>query len=226
VGFFEQHCERLAQTCITPVAGALLESLDPRLGQIVRVLGVFRCVNANTLQALIQDGMLPPETNEITLLGELQRAQLLTGPEIKDPFYHDHVSRRVWALDMAHRSPESRTQHQRLNQLALELYAAWIQNLGQELPETPLKASQRLLSVVEWLFHALQAATLNRDWLRARLRGHIEILSTSEQPLSVAELIVNEIRNDEELCYLARWRLGADEFDTLCSWMKGLSSGR
>jgi hypothetical protein len=222
VGFFEQHCERLAQTCITPVAGALLESLDPRLGQIVRVLGVFRCVNANTLQALIEGGMLPSEINAITLLGELQRAQLLTGPGIKDPFYRDPVLRRVWALDMAHRSPESRAQHQRLNQLALELYAAWIENLGQELPETPLKAAQRLLSVVEWLFHALQAATLDQEWLRAGLKGHVEILSTGEQTLSVAELIVNEMTQDEELCYLARQRLGAGEFDTLCSWMKGL----
>jgi hypothetical protein len=222
VGFFEQNRERLVKRCITPVAEALLESLDSGLGQIVRVLGVFRCVNANTLQALIEDGTLPSEINAITLLGELQRAHLLTGPGIKDPFYRDPVLRRVWALDMAHRSSESRAQHQRLNQRALELYAAWIQNLGQELPETPLKAAQRLLSAVEWLFHALQVTALDQDWLRAGLKGHIEILSTSEETISVAELIVDEIRRDEELCYLARQHLGAGGFDTLCSWMKGL----
>jgi len=220
--YFEQQRERLAQAYIGPVADALLESLDPGIGPVVRTLSVFRCVNANTLQALIQAGMLPAQIDEVILLGQLQRAHLLTGPGIKDPFYHDRVLRRVWALDMAHRSPESRAQHQRLNQCALELYAAWIQNLGQELPDTPLKATQRLLSVVEWLFHALQSQELDERALRSGLEGHVAVLSAGEQTLSVAELIVDEIRQDPEVPYLARQRLGAGGFDTLCSWMKGL----
>jgi len=220
--FFEQQRESLARACIGPVAEALLESLDPGIGPVVQVLSVFRCVNANTLQALVQADVLPAQIDEVILLGQLQRAHLLTGPGIKDPFYHDHVLRRVWALDMAHRSAESRAQHQRLNQLARELYAAWIQNLGQELPDTLLKATQRLLSVVEWLFHALQSQELDEHALRSGLEGHIAVLSAGEQTLSVAKLIVDEIRRDAEVRYLARQRLGADGFDTLCSWMKGL----
>jgi hypothetical protein len=99
--------------------------------------------------------VLLPEINEIDLLGDMQRAHLLSGPDLREPFYRDHLMRRIWALDMAHRSVESRAQYHRLNKIAIALYRKWIHNLGHGLPDTVLKATQRLLSVVEWLFHAL-----------------------------------------------------------------------
>jgi hypothetical protein len=217
--YFEGCRAHLVQTYLAPVAAALVESLPPRLRTCAQILSVFRRVNANTLQELAGAGILPPETNAINLLGDMRRARLLEGPSIREPFYRDHVLRRVWALDMAHRSPESRVQYQRFNRLALEMYESWIQDLGRGLPDTPLKATQRLLSVVEWLFHALQDADVDEARLRSRLQAHVKVLSTGDQPLAVANLIADEIRRDAEVDYLLRHRLGEGGFATLCRWL-------
>jgi hypothetical protein len=217
--YFEKYRAHLVQTYLVPIAAALVESLPPRLRTGAQILSVFRRVNANTLQELARAGILALETNAINLLGEMRRARLLEGPSIREPFYRDHVLRRVWALDMAHRSPESRVQYQRFNRLALEMYESWIQDLGRGLPDTPLKATQRLLSVVEWLFHALQDADVDEERLRSSLQAHVKILSTGDQPLAVANLIADEIRRDAEVDYLLRHRLGEDGFATLCRWL-------
>ena len=217
--YFEGCRAHLVQTYLAPVAAALVESLAAPLRTGALMLSVFRRVNANTLQELVGAGILPPDTNVINLLGDMQRAQLLEGPSIQEPFYRDHVLRRVWALDMAHGSPANRVQYQRFNRLALEMYENWIQDLGRGLPDTPLKATQRLLSVVEWLFHALQDADVDEKQLRASLQAHVKALSAGDQPLSVANLIAEEIRRDAEVDYLLRRRLGEAGVATLCSWL-------
>ena len=220
VAYFEQHRERLVRTVLSPVAQALLENLEVKTRAAVPALSVFRRVNANTVQALVQAGALTPETDEIKLLGDLQSAHLLEGPGIREPFYRDRRLRRIWALEMAHGSPESQAQYRRLNEIALELYGGWIHNLGQGLPDTPLKATQRLLSVVEWLFHALQAEDVG-DELRYQLQEHVRTLSADSQSLSVADLIADEIRNDVEMCYLLRHRLGDDGVTSICDILQG-----
>ena len=221
--YFQRHRERLVRTVLSPVANSLLESLQASLGvetrEAARTLSVLRRVNANTVQALIEAGALPPETNEVDLLGDMQRAHLLEGPGIREPFYRDHLMRRIWALDMAHGSPESRAQYHRLNKIALDLYRNWIHNLGQGLPDAPLKAAQRLLSVVEWLFHALQDEDMDEDGLRTGLQEHVRVLPEGSQPPSVADLIADEIKQDAELCYLLRHRLGDDGVFTVCNWL-------
>jgi hypothetical protein len=217
--YFESYRAHLVQTYLAPVAAALVESLASPLRTCAQILSVFRRVNANTLQELVRAGILPPETNAINLLGDMQRAQLLQGPSIREPFYRDNALRRVWALDMAHRSPESRAQYQRFNRLALEIYENWIQDLGRGLPDTPLKATQRLLSIVEWLFHALQDPDVDGERLRSSLQAHVKVLSTGDQPLAVANLIANDIQRDAEVGYLLRHRLGEGGFATLCSWL-------
>jgi hypothetical protein len=176
-------------------------------------------VNANTVQALVRAGVLPAETNEVDLLGDLSGAHLLDEPSITEPFYRDRTTRRVLALDMAHRSPESRSQYQRLNQVALALYADWIS--GQTLPDSYLKATQRLFSVVEWLFHALQDPGVGVETLRLGLQTHIAALSEG-QPASVEDLIAAEIRRDAEVCYLLRHCLGDDGVSIACSWLEPL----
>ena len=229
--YFQQHRERLVRTVLAPVAGALLESLeanlDIRTRNAVQTLSVFRRVNANTVQTLVEAGILPPETKAVDLLGDMQRVYWLDAPSIKEPFYCDHLMRRILALDMAYGSQESRAQYRRLNKIALDLYGSWIHNLGQGLPDTPLKATQRLLSVVEWLFHALQdeeltpsTGSLGRCGLRLGLQEHIRVLSEGSQPPFVADLIAGEIRKDAELCYLLRHRLGDDGVSIVCNWLQ------
>jgi hypothetical protein len=107
-----------------------------------------------------------------------------------------------------------------LNKIALDLYRNWIHNLGQGLPDTPLKATQRLLSVVEWLFHALQDEDMDEDGLRLGLQKHVRVLSEGSQPPSVADLIADEIKQDAELCYLLRHRFGDDGVSIVCNWLK------
>lgn len=233
--YFSQHRRQLVRSHLSPVVDDLLESLevtlDPQTKDVVQILSVFRRVNANTVQALVSAGILPPETDEIDLLGDMQRAHLLDGPGIREPFYRDHLMRRIWVLDMAYRSQESKALYHRLNKIALDLYTTWIHNLGQDLPDTPLKATQQLLSVVEWLFHALQEESMTENDLRSGLQQHIKVLSQDDQPhlhgtarndtgLLVANLIADEIKQDDEVCYLARHRLGDNGVSIICNWLQ------
>lgn len=222
--YFIRHREQLVRAVLSPVAEDLLDSLEVYLGpqttRAVQALSVFRRVNANTVRALIEAGVLPVDIHEIALLGDMQRVHLLDGPGIREPFYRDHLLRRIWALNMAYGSDEGQAQYRRLNKVALDLYAGWIRNLGQGLPDTHLKATQRLLSVVEWLFHALQDEDTSEGELRAGLREHVRVLSERGQTLSVAELIAGEIRDDIEVCYLLRHRLGGEGVSIVCSWLQ------
>ena len=226
VEYFERHRERLVRTVLAPVADDLLASLEASLDAqtrpAVQTLSVFRRVKANTVLELIEAGALPPETIEIDLLGDMQRAHLLDGPGIREPFYRDHLMRRVWALNIAHGPPESQARYRRLNEVALDLYKNWIHNLGQDLPDTYLKATQRLLSVVEWLFHALQDADMDEHELRAELQQHIGVLSGGGQTPSVADLIADEIKRDADVRYLLRRRLGDDAVSIVCGWLQDL----
>jgi len=121
---------------------------------------------------------------------------------------------------------ESRAQYHRLNKIAIALYRNWIHNLGHGLPDTVLKATQRLLSVVEWLFHALQDEDADEDVLRAELKKHIRVLSEPSQPPSVADLIADEIKRDADVRYLLR-RLGDDPVSIVHGWLKaGQGSAR
>jgi len=218
--YFTRCREQLVQRYLSPVADGLLESLEPRIRRAVQTLSVFRRVNANTVQVLVEAGVLPPETKAVDLLGDMQKAYWLDAPSIKEPFYRDRLMRPILALDMAHWSQESRARYQRLNSIALDLYRSWIHNLGQGLPDTPLKATQHLLSVVEWLFHALQDEGMDEDGLHFGLQEHIVVLSEGSQPGSVADLIADEIRRDAELCYLLRQRLGDDGASIVCGWLQ------
>ena len=218
--YFARHRARLAQEVLAPVARALLDGILAPLREAAHVLSAFRRVNANTVQALLQAGVLSPEIDEVVLLGQMQRAHLLEGPGIREPFYRDRLLRPIWALDMAHGPQAYQTQYRRLNAIALDLYAGWIHNLGQGLPDTPLKATQRMLSVVEWLFHALQDDALDNAEMRLRLERHIGALSGDGASSPVAHLIMEEVRQDAEVCYLLRRRLGKDGFSTVSRWLQ------
>ena len=225
--YFEQRREQLVRTILSPVVDDVRESLaatlDAKTIAAVQTLSVFRRVNANTVQTLVEAGMLPPETNEINLLGDIQRVRMLDGPGIREPFYRNRLIRSVWALDMAYGPQGHQAQYRRLNKIALDLYKNWIHHLGQGLPDTPLKAAQRLLSVVEWLFHALQSEgpdEIDDNELRSELQGHVKVLSEGSQWLLVAGLIVDEIKQDTEVCYLLRRRLGEDGVSIACSWLQ------
>jgi hypothetical protein len=224
--YFAQHRRQLVLAHISPVAHSLLASieddLDAKSAATVQILSVFRQVNANTVQVLVEEGALGFSVNEIDLLGDMQTANLLEGPSIRSPFYRNRPIRSIWAHDMAYGSVENSARYQRLNKIALGLYRSWIHNLGQGLPDTPLKAMQRMLSVVEWLFHALQDGDVQDEKLRSELQGHVVALSEEDQLPLIAGLIADEIENDAELGYLLRRRLGQDGVPTVCSWLRSL----
>ena len=224
--YFSRRRRQLVQAYLSPVAHSLLKSiendLDAQSAEAAQVLSVFRQVNANTVQVLVEEGTLGSEINEIDLLGNMQAANLLEGPSIRSPFYRNRSIRSIWALDMAYRSLEGGARYQRLNKVALGLYRSWIHNLGQGLPDTPLKAMQRMLSVVEWLFHALQDSDVDKERLRSQLQAHVVVLSGDNQLPLIAGLIADEIEKDTEVHYLLRRRLGRDGVSTVCSWLRSL----
>ena len=123
---------------------------------------------------------------------------------------------------MAYGSQVDQVQYRRLNEIALNLYNNWIHNLGSGLPNTPLKETQRLLSVVEWLFHALQGDGIDENELRSELQEHARVLSESNQLPLIAHLIADEIAHDTEVCYLLRQRLGDDGISIVRDWMQSL----
>ncbi|MFL7808791.1 MAG: TIR domain-containing protein, partial [Anaerolineae bacterium] len=94
--YYAVHQERLVHSCLLAIATELLQDLDPRLRQAVQALSVLRRINANSVQALIRAGALPEGTNEIRLLGDLQRAHVLVGPSIAEPFYRDRFMRHIF----------------------------------------------------------------------------------------------------------------------------------
>lgn len=210
--YFRRQCARLVQAYVAPAADALLSDLPPRLRQAMQTLSVFRRVNANTVQRLVEVGELPADTDEITLLGGLQRSHLLLGPTIQEPFYRDHLMRRVLALTLAWASDTETARYARLNALALALYAGWIG--GHGLADSHLKSAQQLFSVVEWLFHALQDRAMGTDILCQTLHTHIQTLAGETG--SVADLIADQIRQDAEICYLIRQQLGDAGVQTIC----------
>jgi len=216
--YYAAHRERLVHSCLLAIATELLQDLDPRLRPAVQALSVLRRINANSVQALIRAGALPEGTNEIRLLGDLQRAHVLVGPSIAEPFYRDRFMRRIFVLDLAHRSKESQALFRRLNAVALELYAGWIRDVEPRLPEPHLKSAQRLFAAVEWLYHALQDGHRQVAEIRAGLRALVAVLSQGGR--SVAQLIAVEIRRDAEVGYLLRCRLGEQGVDVACRWLQ------
>ena len=55
--------------------------------------------------------------------------------------------------------------------------------------------------------------------LSAELRRHIQALTVGDEQPPVADLIVDEIRKDDEVCYLLRHRLADDGVSDLCGWL-------
>lgn len=209
--YFGERQVSLVQTYVKPVAEALLADLPVGLRAAIQTLSVFRRFNANTVQRLIRLGELPSDTDEIALFGALERAHILIGPTIREPFYRDHLVRRVLTVNAFYASDQDAARYRQLNALALDLYADWIR--GDDLADSHLKSAQRLYSVVEWLFHALQGPTMTADELCRALHAHIHFLSGGEQ---VARLIADEIRQDDEICYLIRRQFGDAGVEMVC----------
>jgi hypothetical protein len=216
--YYRERQHELLRTCLAPVADELLREMQDGVQDAVQTLSVFRRVNANTVQALERAGALP-ETDEIALLGDLHRARVLEEPRIDEPFYRDRLLRPVLALDMAHRSEETRTRFADLNRVALDLYAGWVQDGEQALPASHLKATQRLYAVIEWLYHALQEEAMDEHALRAGLQAHIAALAQDDDPDAIARLIVDALDRDAEVRYLLCSRLGEMGMETAKQWL-------
>ena len=162
------------------------------------------------------DEVLPATTNALGLLGDMQRAHVLVGPSLAEPFYRDRFVRQVFVLDLAHRSATSRARFQQLNEVALKLYAGWIYDAESKLPDSHLKSVQRLYATVEWLYHALQTLDQAADVL-SNFGALVAVLSQSDP--FVADLIAAEIRQDDEVNYLLRCHLGPEGVDVACQWL-------
>jgi hypothetical protein len=218
--YYGERREALLQACLAPVADELLCALSDKLQNPVRALSIFRRVNANTLQALKRAEELCEEVDEVVLLGDLQRARVLEGPRIDEPFYRDRLLRPVLARNMAYRDEETRAQFQALNRVALDLYAGWVQDGDRALPDSHLKATQRLYAVIEWLYHALQDEAMDEGALQAGLQAHITALARGDAPRAVAALIVDALDRDAEVRYLLQSRLGEDGVERAKQWLE------
>ena len=103
--------------------------------------------------------------------------------------------------------------------MALDLYAGWVQDGDRALPESHLKATQRLYAVVEWLYHALHEETVSEDALRAGLLAHVAALARDDDPRVLSALIADALDRDPEVRYLLCRRLGEAGADTAREWL-------
>jgi hypothetical protein len=214
--YFAQQREPLVHRYLQPVAMALLSSLPSKMRHAVRILSVFRRINANTIQALQTAQVLPAEIDAVILLSNLLDTHLLERPTIQEPFYRDCLMRRIFALSMAYGSAESRALYAHLNAIALALYATWIEQGLRDPYRGPI---QRLLSVIEWLYHALHDARMDRDTLRVKLQLHVRTLCDNPESGYIVDMLSDAIRKDSEVGYLARYRLGANGVEVVCEWL-------
>ena len=122
-------------------------------------------------------------------------------------------------VDAFRRAFEPPPKLSRKQTLALELYAGWVRDGERKLPDSHLRATQRLFAVVEWLYHALQEREMDAHTLREGLQGHIAALGGGDS--SAASLIADEIRGDPEVRYLLRRRLGEKGVEVACRWLQG-----
>jgi hypothetical protein len=216
--YFARHRADCVSEHLLEPAAALLADIPAEVQDAVTVLSIFRRINAGTVLALVQAGFLPETTDAIALLGQLHAAHLLDKPRIQEPFYRDHVMQRILALRLAYESATSSARYQQLNRFALDLYAGWIQAGLQDPYQGP---TQRLFSVIEWLFHALHVPDVDVVWIRQTLSDYRCILCGDDAVACAAtDLIVTEIEKDVEVCYLLRHALGEDGVSTVCAWLQ------
>ncbi|MBN1876740.1 MAG: NACHT domain-containing protein [Anaerolineae bacterium] len=217
--YLTRHRSEIVAQHFIPAAEGFLYEVAPELRGAIQVLSVFRRVNANTVQILVGSGVLPAATHEIELLGRMQATRLLEGPSIREPFYRNPFMRKVLVMAMAGRSAEAEAEFARLNRMSQDVYAGWVRNLGQG-SSGYFKELQRVLSVVEWLFHALLDTELADAALRAQFRDFLELLTVPGQLPTVTDLILEEIRKDPEILYLLRQRARVMEDEAALRWLK------
>ena len=102
--YFGEHRKDFVRLYVSRVASTFLDSVGLQFAETLQTLSVFRRVNTDTIQMLIREGELSPETDEVELLRDLVRRHWLDAPKWNEPFYRDHLMRRLLAMNMAYGS--------------------------------------------------------------------------------------------------------------------------
>jgi hypothetical protein len=228
---FHDHKEFLVRKCISPITRTVYRELDDKMVDVVKKLSVFRYINMITVATLIVEKEFPFDTNPGEVLGFMQQHCLLDGPAIENPFYHDHLTRRILALDLAFGSAENSQTFFNLNRIAINLYSNWIQTLSQTLTNSPLAPIQQLRSMVEWIYHAIQDLTLDDKGFFECLQKLLHHFRQPDNPTNGLEtetfyfnIFKETIEADFELVYLIHHRLGVNGVDAILTCL-GTSMG-
>ncbi len=126
--YFREYRRQLSQLHLDSIVADIHGSLDGQLGRIVREISVFRRLTGSTIEAMFGQQLIPEDIQSADVLGQMQNAHLLIGPSRKEPFYRDHLIRRVLALDLLYGSKEEdQARYRQINGFAIMLYKDWIE---------------------------------------------------------------------------------------------------
>jgi hypothetical protein len=160
-----------------------------------------------TLNKLQAEGLTTVNAN-ISLLGQLCENKILKPPSAEKLFYHDDIIRRILYLDLAFKDDKDILHVQKTHECAKALYCDLI---GIEHENYNLH-----YFFVEWLFHALQIATLNGDVIVSEWKSLLsKIKSESVLKEDQIRVIREKLESDSEVRYLYRDRFGRDDFSLL-----------
>jgi len=175
---------KIFQKCARPVIEEILsETGDEYLGQVLKILSIFRRFDLGTIQSLqtLAGGqpagntlsqslaecgdinlvdLLAPfnkiRTNAMELLTNLAKTGLVSAPTREKPFYHDSIIRELILTQMQF---EEANRYAELNALAWAIYQTWLDDKNVDSTDLPVPLTDERQTdyMAEGLYHLLNS---------------------------------------------------------------------
>jgi hypothetical protein len=204
--YLKDNRKQLVRKHISEVTKKILRNYHlPQQQKDIKTICVFRIIDLNTLQALIDAELVLPE-NDIGILSSLQKNKVLNPPNANTPFYHDDIIRRILYLDLTYRSGDNRDHVQKTHLCAKALYQEWIE----------LRPDLRIYFFTEWLFHVLQIIELTKDEIIQEWSEMLSRIQSTSLPLGDLKRAIREkLETDNEIKYHFREHFDAVDYSPL-----------
>ncbi|MBN2092332.1 hypothetical protein JW964_22115, partial [candidate division KSB1 bacterium] len=240
---------KIFETYVMPTIDTILNEFQDEIHKkILCILSIFRKFNLNHIMALklLAEGIAvsknnPTQVNEllkqvstqdflepfkklrqdpISLLTQLVKTGLVSGPTLEKPYFHDDIIRKLLILKME-LDKENNT-HYKLTQMAITIYDTWIEgkNLnGEWLPippsdmiqieyiiesfyhflkwinyQKPQNSMPMISDKVDWYIQKLRWGLFPKDWMQSTLYNTLQM--DEEIPKLLNDLVGESEKNE------------------------------
>jgi hypothetical protein len=203
--YLVRNIERLIGSHISGVVGKLLQNYPPEKQMDIKTVLVFRMVTLDILAGLRKEKLISWSEDNARFLGFLRDCQFLHFDK-EASLYRDEILRRIIYLDFAFASCQNTAHIQEVHRCALEYYEGLIRQEGE----------QKSAYFIEWLFHALQRASLPKEEIVSKWKALLSAIRPGKiLPEDLKKSIGEEMQKDIEIRHLYRGRFGSDNFSPL-----------